>query len=81
MSRDSAEIWSSSLGEFECGECSGWGEEEARTKGFEDRSFGRLVDLVDGLAPHLIQSFICTRSWWEKHEGLPEAHVRFVLIT
>lgn len=49
-------------------------------KRFEERRSDRLVDLIDGLMPHLIQSFICLRSWWEKRCGLPEAHVRSLLV-
>lgn len=74
------EVSDSSLGDFEQTEPSFWGEEEAGIRGFEVLSFRRLVDLIDGLAPHLIESFICMRSWWEKHEGLRETHVRSVFV-
>ena len=74
------EMFKSSPGDFERADAGFWEEYEARIESFEDRSFGHLVDLVDGLAPHLVQSFICMRSWWEKHRGLTEVHVRFSLV-
>ena len=73
-------VFKSSPADFEHMDASYWEERKARIESFEDRSFGHLVDLVDGLAPHLVQSFICMRSWWEKHRGLTEVHVRFSLI-
>jgi hypothetical protein len=53
---------------------------EEDVDGFEDCSFERLVQLVDALAPHLLQSFICLRKWWEDRRGEQEAHVSFRLI-
>lgn len=47
---------------------------------FEDCSFERLVDLVDALAPHLVQSFICLKKWWADRRGEQEAHACFPSI-
>jgi hypothetical protein len=66
--------------DVEHGEWTFWEEDEDRIKRFEDRTSRYLVELVEGLAPHLVQSFICMRSWWEERKGLPEAHVRFIFI-
>lgn len=54
--------------------------EDSDVDDFEDESFKRLVDMVNGLAPHLLQSFICLRKWWEDRRGEREAHVGFYLM-
>ena len=74
MSASSQEGASSTPGTFGRGEDGPWDED---IDGYEDSSFERLVDLVDGLAPHLLHSFICLRRWWKERRGAPEAHVSF----
>ena len=41
----------------------------------EGRSLNQLLYLIRTYAPHLRSSFICSEPWWERHWGLPEAHV------
>ena len=74
MSASFQEGASSTPGTSGHGEDGPWDED---IDGYEDSSFERLVDLVDGLAPHLLHSFICLRQWWKDRRGEPEAHVSF----
>lgn len=50
----------------------------SKVEKLEKASSDSLVDLIDDVAPHLVQSFICMRTWWKKHHGLPETHVGYL---
>lgn len=41
----------------------------------EGKSLSLLLTLMGIYAPHMSASFVCSRLWWRKHEGKPEAHV------
>lgn len=78
MSQDSSEVPSCGFGAFKHEHDGLWEDKKTGVEGFEDHLCANLVDLVHALAPHLVQSFISLRSWWDEHQGLPETHVRLV---
>jgi hypothetical protein len=81
MSDYTSPLTENTLDDFKSGEyILGEGEEHippsTEVEEFEQSRSDRLAHLIGDFAPHLAQSFVCQRSWWKKHQGVPEAHVR-----